>query len=65
MKKSILITLIILVFIAIFIWSAFDNIPQWGIGLFLFVLIGDIIFSGFIEWLYRMIAKIIKKLRSK
>ena len=59
-KKSTLIALAIIAFVAIFIWNAFSGISQLGAGLFLFVLVGDIIFFGLIErLLYPMITKII------
>ena len=49
LKKSRLLVLAIITFIVVFVWSALTDIPQLGIGLFLFIFIFDIIFSGLIE----------------
>lgn len=58
--------LIIIACVAALTWSAFDEIPRLGIGLFLLVFIADIIFSGFVEeWLYRLAIKAIRIFRNK
>ncbi len=53
------------IFLVMFLLSATNEIPQWGIGLFLLLFLLDFIFSGLTDKVFGTILKLIRNIRVK
>ena len=62
-RKPRLLILAIIVFAVAFIWSASNDIPQLGTGLFLILFILEIIFLPLTDLVYNVVVKIFKIFR--